>query len=698
MTKIKLFLTVYMLTFLSQQALCQKEGNNWYFGKHAGISFQSGSPVSFTHNAISNQIEGVSAISDTAGNILFYTDGMDVYNKNDQIMTNGQGLQGDISSSQSALIVRKPGSLSHYYIFTVPSSRGTTDGRPGLTVSEVDMQVENGLGKVVVKNNTLLGHSSERLTAVRHGNSRDIWVLSMNDEYKIFAWLLTDQGLTDQPVETYFSQFDVRSFKEQTHNVGYMKATLDGRTVACALHGINKVLLLQFDPLTGIFANPLIIRFPYWQDLPYGIEFSPDGKLLYVSSEDYVDLSQFQISSWNQFLIERSRVNLLRFNGGPRFAALYMGPDQKIYQAVVDKDYLNVIHNPNAVGFACNFERFAVDLKGRKSLLGLQNLINDYWNPPPEIIAKAECLGDTVFLGLINSGNVQAVSWDFDDPASGAENTSPLINPAHVFSGAGAYEVSAQFILKSGDTLSSAISLSIYPRPMLNHTDTTFCEGESIWLAAPATDVKYLWQDGSRDSTFLAQEEGIYWVETTDPNGCVYRDSMQITAVYPLPQIDLGNDTTLCLDEMLLLDPNPDIRYAAYTWQNGSQEPSLIAAERGSYSVEVETEYGCIATDIIKIGPKACEAKITFPNVFTPNGDGINDGFGPFDYQALTGYELILFDRWGRQMFSANSLDMQWDGRFQGKDCSAGVYYWVARISDEARTEVVLKGSVMLMR
>ena len=105
-----------MFIFLSHQALSQKEGNNWYFGKHAGISFQNGSPVSFTHNAIANQIEGVSAISDTAGNILFYTDGMDVYNKNNQIMANGQGLQGHISASQSALIVRKPGSLSHYYI------------------------------------------------------------------------------------------------------------------------------------------------------------------------------------------------------------------------------------------------------------------------------------------------------------------------------------------------------------------------------------------------------------------------------------------------------------------------------------------------------------------------------------------------------------------------------------------------------
>ena len=93
----------------------QKEYNNWYFGYYAGLSFQSGNPIPMTNSAMS-QVEGCASISDKNGNLLFYTDGMNVYTNENNLMPNGSGLAGGLSSSQSALIVKKPLCDRYFYI------------------------------------------------------------------------------------------------------------------------------------------------------------------------------------------------------------------------------------------------------------------------------------------------------------------------------------------------------------------------------------------------------------------------------------------------------------------------------------------------------------------------------------------------------------------------------------------------------
>src|SRR5262245_40286912 len=121
-----------LLIFMSAYSHSQSYANWWYFGQNAGVTFQTGNPVAASGGQI-NTVEGTAAISDAAGNRLFYTEGVTVWNRNHIPMPNGNGLMGNASSTQSAVIVQKPGSTNIYYIFTVDAQAGTN----GLRWSEV---------------------------------------------------------------------------------------------------------------------------------------------------------------------------------------------------------------------------------------------------------------------------------------------------------------------------------------------------------------------------------------------------------------------------------------------------------------------------------------------------------------------------------------------------------------------------------
>ncbi len=87
----------FILILLNFESFAQKEGNIWYFGAQAGIDFNSGSPIALTNCSPSfTAFEGVGTLSDTAGNLLFYTDGNNVFNANHVLMPNGDGLLSDV--------------------------------------------------------------------------------------------------------------------------------------------------------------------------------------------------------------------------------------------------------------------------------------------------------------------------------------------------------------------------------------------------------------------------------------------------------------------------------------------------------------------------------------------------------------------------------------------------------------------------
>ena len=194
------FILLFVL-FVSVSATAQ-QNNIWYFGIRGGLDFNPvpglPSPVAIGNSAMTAN-EGCGSICDINGQLLFYTNGITVYNRNHQVMLNGDNLAGNLSSVQSGLIIPKPGNDFMYYIFT--SDALENNFAKGYCYSVVDMQGDNGNGAVITKNNLLMAPGTERLTAVRHADGLSVWVITNDNSTNTFgAWLEGCNGLEPVPV------------------------------------------------------------------------------------------------------------------------------------------------------------------------------------------------------------------------------------------------------------------------------------------------------------------------------------------------------------------------------------------------------------------------------------------------------------------------------------------------------------------
>ncbi len=381
----KAFFIVFI--FYCVTSFAQGEANIWYFGENAGIDFNSGTPVAISDGQI-NTREGCSSFSDADGNLLFYSDGTTVWNKNHIPMPNGIGLKGDASSSQSAMIIPKPTSTKEYYLFTVGAR--VNGGQYGFYYYTIDMNQNGGLGDVVSGPVDLNeGRSdlwSEKVAAINGNECETFWVLSyVQNQFK--AYKITKDGVADKPVTTTVNYFS-------NDRRGYLKISPDGRKVAIAHMGDETFLLYDFDNESGIVSNQRSLNLSAPDNSPYGAEFSGNGEKLYVTgSNDFYSensseynnpnnhsstLYQFDITKPSVVEINNSRVtidsrNLFR-------SALQLGPDQKIYRSMsatynTGISFLSVIENPENEGTNCNYVHNAINLGSKRSTQGLPPFI-----------------------------------------------------------------------------------------------------------------------------------------------------------------------------------------------------------------------------------------------------------------------------------------------------------------------------------
>jgi len=366
-----------LIFLITLTAYGQKEANVWYFGENAGLNFNSGSPVPLTDGQLITD-EGSASISDTNGNLLFYTDGSDVYNKNHVPMSNGSGLLGDSSSAQSGIIVPKPKDSNIYYIFTVDRQGGGNS----VHFSEIDMTLDSGLGAVTIKNTALSQslNAREKITSVKGADCDTFWVIT-GDSNQFQAYLVNDTGVITPAITSTNIQTggDLR---------GSLKLSPNGTKLISA--GNSGSYIYDFDDATGSISNGRTLNVSGG----YGAEFSRSSNKLYISTgvhsqftnagtrnlPNSAEIFQFSLESSSIADINASRQEIYNTIAGYR-GALQLGPDGKIYYAQSRTDKLGVINFPEKSFNEVVFNTNGVDLNGKISTEGLPPFISSLLIP-----------------------------------------------------------------------------------------------------------------------------------------------------------------------------------------------------------------------------------------------------------------------------------------------------------------------------
>ncbi len=381
-----------------------KQANIWYFGINAGVDFTNGNPVAITNGALEAN-EGVATMSDRVGNLLFYTNGGDVpnigavWNRNHQVMPNGflNNNGGCSSSIQSSLAIQKPGNPNSFYLFSTDCLENALEG--GLSYSIIDMNLDGGLGDVVVKGVELTDKVTESLSAVGHTNGRDYWIIThkVNTD-SFYVYQLTVSGISG------VVKSKVGPVIDQT--AGEIKASANGqRIVYCGNQSYTG--LYDFDAETGVVSNYRNLNIA-----GYTACFSPNCEFLYITEVINRTIYQYHLIPHDVALTK-----VLVGTSSKYLGTLQLGPDDKMYLAQRNSQYLGVITRPNIKGVNCNFVEQGVFLGGKISKWGLPNYANDVLGEcvpyPVENVSRYDF--EMVSQRANNNGIV--LRWDNSDGA-----------------------------------------------------------------------------------------------------------------------------------------------------------------------------------------------------------------------------------------------------------------------------------------
>ncbi|MBI4647096.1 MAG: T9SS type A sorting domain-containing protein [Bacteroidia bacterium] len=564
----------------------QNEDKIWYFGDHAGLDFNDGYSIALTNSAMETH-EGCASISDRNGNLLFYTNGVNVWNRLHTTMPNGNGLTGDNSSTQSAIIVPKPLTEYFYYIFTTGAQLLYSSG---FRYSEVNMTLANGYGDINNNKNILLLDSvCEKITAVKHSNNTDIWVITHKwNSNAYYTYLVTDLGINPEPV---ISNTGTIVAGDNIFTIGYLKASQDGSRIAAAHYGMDIVDICNFDNCTGKISNCISLN--GFHNYPYGVEFSPNGNFIYISEDtDTISyLYQFNLNACDYSDILNSRVLI----GADilLFGALQVGPDNKIYITKLYSGYLGTITYPDSTNIECNFINDGISLNGKISRGGLPPSRSPYLYKD-RFSVTGTCYGIITHFTLYIPG-YDSLTWNFGDTASLNQNISHFLNPWHLFTHSGNFLVSV-IVYAAGTTDTIIHNIHILDYPDINFgSDTVLCEEEYLVLNAYYPYTTFLWSDGSTSSDLTISTSETYWVNVTNICGS---DFDQITVSYNNINLELGDNIHICRGDSVAL--NVEIPDATYLWQDGYTGAVYTADTAGTYWVETTVGY-CTKSDTVRI-------------------------------------------------------------------------------------------------
>jgi hypothetical protein len=360
---------ISLLGFLTSSG--QGPMRNWRFGWTTALDMQAGPPT-FQSGSVMFSNESSISVSNEAGDLLFYSEGIQVYNANNEVMPNGTGLLcNSFDWQQGVATCPLPGDPDKHLLFH-------TGFEHTLRVSTVDMSLEGGLGDVTDKNIVVATNIAEAMTIAPHSNGVDYWLVVRDfpaDLFKVFPITSAGVGPLASSVVCGMDDFDWTGMARFNHAHNVLAVTMRG-----GFGNMGKIGLFPFDPSTGVLGTGTLA--PTFA--PWGLEFSCSDRLLYLSHNDFVPIEQFNMLAGTADQILASAIDVSE----PIIAFdLAYAPDNRIYFTWNDPldngaRALGAVQQPDEVGSACNVTDSAVvwtDVNTR-TMTGLPNFIQRSFN------------------------------------------------------------------------------------------------------------------------------------------------------------------------------------------------------------------------------------------------------------------------------------------------------------------------------
>jgi len=470
----------------------QNQNNFWVYGYQAGINFNT-TPPSYQVGFAIQASEGAASVADpVTGELLFYTNGATVWDASNNPMPNGTGLlgssSGELSSTTGAVICEKPGSPNQYYLITIDEQ--FSGG--GVRYNVVDMTLNGGLGDIVAgqKNISIYSTTSEKLCIIPNAQGTGFWLITHDlPGETFFAFSITASGINTTPVVSTLGG---------THGngAGFMKGSPQFDRIAVANIFFQDAEVFDFNNGTGQLSNPIILNYPFSGAAggTYGIEFSCNGELLYVS--DGSSLLQFDLSSGNAPDILATAYPVL--SNSFSCYGMQLGPDRKIY---VSNGALDVINDPDVPGAGCNYQPNAIPNQETGGGWGLPQWVYRVGDEP---LVCSQCEPSNNTATITSCG-------EYTLPDGTTTNTS------------GQY----QYTLVSAAGCDSIVNLSV---TILSTPDVTFtqtpigCGTQSAFTIQATGNGPFLFELPSQNLTNTTGSftlgTGVYELTVTDDDGC----------------------------------------------------------------------------------------------------------------------------------------------------------------------------------
>ncbi|MEM1218489.1 MAG: gliding motility-associated C-terminal domain-containing protein [Bacteroidota bacterium] len=652
---------LFLFLLVPTLASAQLETALWHFGIEKGIDFSSGTPVELTDSKILAR-EGCASISDCAGNLLFYTNGggyppggsgIDagtIWNRNNEVMYSMEGVEGGgISAAQSSIIFKKPGNNNAYYLFTMDESEfnsgGSVPGQPqgrGLSYFEIDMDLNGGLGGVAVADQRVFVPSGEGLSACRHDNGEDFWVIiAALETEQLAVFQVTEQGVVDttlfDPVETSSlgsGQFEFSPDRTKFYGSGN---------------------IYDFNSSTGQLSNGQATG-----TFGYGASFSLNSQYLYTQIPGTGEVVRVEANA-PDVAATMSSVGFV--NSSFILYSYQLALDSCIYfvfedeQSASDNSIFRIrdIDGPSPSIEGPIFEYMDDDFAGLPNITD-HLFIDGESLFMPDLVEQVDtilCPGEIITLDALNP--TANFNW------STGETTQTI-----TVSEPGIYGVDI-----TNDCMQLYAEITINPAPTvaveITQSQATLCPGENIELTANTTAATIQWSTGeSNTPTIVITEPGIY--SATAENECgesVTSAPVEIYLLENVPSLEISGYTeAFCEgDSLQLMLSTTNTTNAG--WLQAPEQNTLTVEEAGTYTAFAENLCFLIEEEI-EVDAISCSNCWEVPNIFTPNRDNVNDAFSPLFDCDVSQYTLIIYNRWGQEVFRTNQVEQAWDGTFLG--------------------------------